>query len=49
LGHNNGTIDEFDKQEEAIAAVVELFLEYLRLSNPPTLERKENRFEYVKF
>ena len=49
LGHNNGTIDEFDKQEEAIATVIELFLEYLRLSNPPTLERKENRFEYVKF
>jgi magnesium chelatase subunit I len=49
LVHNNGTIGEFDKQEEAMATVTELLLEYLRLSNPPVLERKENRFEYVKF
>jgi magnesium chelatase subunit I len=49
LVHSNVTIGEFDKQEEAMATVIELLLEYLRLSNPPILERKENRFEYVKF
>jgi len=49
LVHNNGTIGEFDNQEEAMATVIELLLEYLRLSNPPILERKENRFEYAKF
>lgn len=49
LVHNNGSIGEFDKQEEAMATVIELLLEYLRLSNPPILERKENRFEYAKF
>ena len=49
LVHNNGPIGEFDKQEEAMATVIELLLEYLRLSNPPILERKENRFEYAKF
>jgi hypothetical protein len=32
-----------------MATVIELLLEYLRLSNPPILERKENRFEYAKF
>jgi magnesium chelatase subunit I len=49
LVHNNGTIGELDKQEEAVATVIELLLEYLRLSNPPILDRKENRFEYAKF
>ncbi len=38
---------EFDKHEELIASIVELFLEYLRFSNPPILDRKENKFEYT--
>jgi magnesium chelatase subunit I len=38
---------EFDKHEELIASIMELFLEYLRFSNPPILDRKENKFEYT--
>jgi magnesium chelatase subunit I len=49
LVHDNGTVGEIDKQEEAMATVIELLLEYLRISNPPILERKENGFEYAKF
>ena len=48
LDYNNKTIDEFDKQEETIATVMELFLEYLRFSIPPILDRKENKFEYIE-
>ena len=38
---------EFDKHEELIASIMELLLEYLRFSNPPILDRKENKFEYT--
>lgn len=48
LDYNNKTIDELDKQEETIATVMELFLEYLRFSIPPILDRKENKFEYIE-
>ena len=48
LDHNNKTIvDDLDKQEETIASVTELFLEYLRYSSPPILDRKENNHEYT--
>ena len=48
LDHNNKTIvDDLDKQEETIASVTELFLEYLRYSSPPILDRKENNHEYA--
>jgi magnesium chelatase subunit I len=48
LDHNNETIGDFDTHEETLATIIELFLEYLRFSNPPILERKENRFEYME-
>ena len=49
LDHNNKTIvDDLDKQEETIASVTELFLEYLRYSSPPILDRKENNHEYTE-
>ena len=48
LNYNNKTIiDDFDKQEETIASMTELFLEYLRFSSPPILDRKENKSEYI--
>ena len=48
LDYNNETIGDFDKQEETLATITELFLEYLRFSTPPILDRKENRFEYME-
>jgi magnesium chelatase subunit I len=48
LDFNNETIGDFEKQEEVLATAIELFLEYLRFSNPPILDRKENRFEYME-
>jgi len=48
LDHNNETIGDFDKHEETMATIIELFLEYLRFSNPPILDRKENTFEYME-
>ncbi len=49
LDYNNNNMFEgdFDKQEEIIATAMELFLEYLRFSIPPILDRKENKFEYT--
>jgi magnesium chelatase subunit I len=47
LDFNNETIDNFDKQEETVATVIEFLLEYLRFSTPSILDRKENRFGYV--
>gem|GEM_PF-120276 len=48
LDPNSKTIvDDLDKQEETIASVTELFLEYLRYSSPPILDRKENNHEYT--
>jgi magnesium chelatase subunit I len=44
--NNQPRNEEFWKQEEILATVMELFLEYLRFSNPPLLDRKENKFEY---
>ncbi len=49
LGHNNGTIDEFDKQEEAIATVIELLLEDPQTLKSSNTGEKKNIFEYVKF
>jgi magnesium chelatase subunit I len=49
LDHNNETIGDFDNHEETMATIIELVLEYLRFSNPPILDRKENRFEYMEF
>jgi magnesium chelatase subunit I len=48
LDFSNETIGDFEKQEEALATTIELFLEYLRFSSPPILDRKENRFEYME-
>jgi magnesium chelatase subunit I len=49
LDYNNQPRDEeFGKQEETLATIMELFLEYLRFSNPPLLDRKENKFEYTE-
>jgi magnesium chelatase subunit I len=48
LDYNNEAIGDFDKQEETLATITELFLEYLRFSTPPILDRKENRFEYME-
>lgn len=49
LDYNNLPRDEeFGKQEEILATVMELFLEYLRFSTPPLLDRKENKFEYTE-
>jgi magnesium chelatase subunit I len=48
LDHNNETIGDFDIHEETLATVTELFLEYLRFSTPPILDRKENRFECME-
>jgi magnesium chelatase subunit I len=48
LDYNNETIGDFDRQEETIATVIELFLECLRFSDPPILDRKENKFEYME-
>jgi magnesium chelatase subunit I len=49
MNNKNKIIDEgeFDKHEELIASIMELLLEYLRFSNPPILDRKENKFEYT--
>ncbi|MDQ4073737.1 MAG: AAA family ATPase [Thermoproteota archaeon] len=44
LNHNNSSIKDFEEQEEVIASVMELLLEYLRFSNPPLLDRKEDKF-----
>ena len=42
LDYNNKIfVDDLDKQEETIALAAELFLEYLRHSSPPILDRKE--------
>jgi hypothetical protein len=41
-------MEEFDKQEELVAAVTELLLEYLRFSIPPILDKKEeNKSQYT--
>ncbi|HYP42447.1 MAG TPA: hypothetical protein VEQ18_00330, partial [Candidatus Nitrosocosmicus sp.] len=48
LDYNNEAIGDFDKQEETLATITELFLEYLRFSTPPILDRKENRFECME-
>jgi magnesium chelatase subunit I len=48
LDYNNEAIGDFDKQEETLATITELFLEYLRFSTPPILDRKENRFEHME-
>jgi magnesium chelatase subunit I len=49
MNNKNKILDEgeFDKHEELIASIMELLLEYLRFSNPPILDRKENKFEYT--
>jgi magnesium chelatase subunit I len=47
LDYNNETNGDFDQHEETLATIKELFLEYLRFSTPPILDRKENRFEYM--
>lgn len=46
LDYNN-MIEEFDRQEEIVAATMELLLEYLRFSRPPILEKKENKSQYI--
>ncbi len=48
LDHNNETIGDFDNHEETMATIIELLLEYLRFSNPPILDRKENTFECME-
>lgn len=35
-----------DDEEELVASVIELLLEYLRFSNPPILDKKEDKFYY---
>jgi magnesium chelatase subunit I len=44
LSHNVNGIQDFEEQEEVVASAMELFLEYLRFSNPPILDRKEDKF-----